>query len=569
MLEEIVRKHVLKNASDYGKADEKAVVGKVIAEYPKAKQEMALVMKLIREDIAKVNLMGKAQIGESLKSFAFAEKKSDDGRKFRLEGAEDGKVVTRFLPEPNGHLHIGHAKAAFLSYESAKQYGGKCILRFDDTNPEKETQEYVDAIRRDLDWLGLKFDAETFTSDKMRILHKFGGKMVILGRAYVCTCKQPVIKENRFNCRPCECRARKGGENFHMWDGMLKCNYGEGEAVLRFRGDMASENTVMRDPILFRIIKAPHYRQGGKYSVWPTYDFEVSISDSLDDVTHALRSKEYELRDELYYEILAAANLRRPVVYDFSRLNMRGTILSKRFLKPLIDGKKVSGWDDPRMPTLQGLKRRGILPDAIKEFVLRQGLSKVESEPEFESLLAINRKLLDPVAPHYFFVKDPFKLRIKNAPQNGFGSALQANGADASEHATAPLGECFITAADAHGMAKGEVFRLKGLFNVRIIKSLRTVADAEFAGKETLQGMKKIQWVPAETGSHAKCEIIEPSPLLDGKGDFNENGPLVSKGVCSKGCLDLPVGGIVQFERYGFARLDSKKPDKLVFIYSC
>ncbi|HLC48329.1 MAG TPA: glutamate--tRNA ligase [Candidatus Norongarragalinales archaeon] len=569
MLEEIVMKHVLKNAYEHGIANEKAVAGKVVAEYPDARKEMKLVMEKVRIAISETAPLSKEEIGERMKSYSFSEKKPEEERKFRLPGIEQGKVVTRFLPEPNGFLHIGHAKAAWLSSELARQYGGKCILRFDDTNPEAESQDFVDAIRQSLKWAGLEFSSENFTSDRMAQLQNFGGKMVILNRAYVCTCAQDVMKANRFSGKPCDCRDRKAGENFSLWGGMIAGKLSGGEAVLRFRGDMASVNTAMRDPTLFRIIAAPHFRQGTKYFAWPTYDFEVSISDSLDGITHALRSKEYELRDELYYAILSAANLRRPVVYDFSRLSMKGTLLSKRFLKPLIGQNKVLGWDDPRLPTLDGLKRRGILPLAIREFVLRQGLSKVESEPEFSDLLAINRRMLDPKAPHYFFIPAPEKLIVEKIPGKFAEGVILAGSPSGAPRKFRIGGEFHIPGADAGKMEVGSVVRLKDLFNVKILGKSGEGIKAEFAGEGMAVVSHKIQWLPAGNGEAIPCDVMEASDLLDGKGDFNENGLAVNSGLCERSCEGLELGEIVQFERYGFCRLDKKEEGKLVFIFSC
>ncbi|PIO06009.1 glutamate--tRNA ligase, partial [Candidatus Micrarchaeota archaeon CG08_land_8_20_14_0_20_59_11] len=311
-MKSIILKYALKNAHDYGKANAGAVAGKVIAEAPEAKKDMKATMKAVAEAVVEVNRMKKAEVEEKLKRYVFAEKKEEE-KGITLESAERGRVVTRFLPEPNGFLHLGHAKAALLSYEAAKEYSGKCLLRFDDTNPEKEETEYVAAIQDDLKWLGLTFSDTRFTSDKLPELYEKAEQLIAQGDAYVCECAQEKIKANREAKKGCKCRERK--DSLVIWKGMQKMN--EGAAVLRLKGCMDSENTVMRDPTLFRILDAPHYRQGTKYRVWPTYDFEVSISDSLDGITHALRSKEYELRDELYCYILDRLRMRKPIVYDF------------------------------------------------------------------------------------------------------------------------------------------------------------------------------------------------------------------------------------------------------------
>ncbi len=544
MLKEIIRKHALKNAYDYGKANEAAIIGKVVAEFPDAKKDMRATMGELKINVKEINALSKPQIEAELKNFSFSEKPREEERRFRIDSAEEGKVITRFLPEPNGYLHIGHAKAAMLSMKLAEQYSGKCILRFDDTNPENESQEFVDAIKRNLNWLNIEFASEHYTSDKMPQLYQFAEKLIILGSAYVCSCNQEEIKRNRFEKKDCNCRSRVGGENLRFFGEMKTKKAEPGRMILRFKGNMNSPNTVMRDPTLFRILSTEHFRQGDRYWLWPTYDFEVSISDSLDGVTHALRSKEYELRDELYYAILDAVKLRKPVVYDYARLEMKGTLLSKRHLKALIENQKVSGWEDPRMPTLDGLRRRGILPEAIKEFVLRQGLGKVESEPEFEDLLAINRKLLDPIAPHYFFVPDPVKLIIRGKS-----------------------GEFYVPSNDAQLLKEGEVFRLKDHITLKIIKNEPDSIETEEIQQDEKK-LKKIQWVSARKEAYLECKVMEPSRLLNSKGEVNEESMPEISGYCQATINKLEVGEIVQFERYGFCILDAKEP-QLVFIRSC
>ncbi|MGB9577271.1 MAG: glutamate--tRNA ligase, partial [Candidatus Norongarragalinales archaeon] len=461
---------------------------------------------------------------------------------------------TRFLPEPNGPGHIGHAKAAWLNWEAARQYNGKCILRWDDTNPEKESQEFVDSIREDLKWLGLSFARESYTSDLMPRFYELAEKLVNQGDAYVCECRQEEISRAREHGKPCAHRERTPQENAVLWKQMVQGKVREGEAILRLKADMKSQNTVMRDPTLFRVIKTPHYRQRDRYSAWPTYDFEVSIADSLDGVTHALRSKEYELRDELYYYIIDKIGLRKPVVYDFSRLNIKGTKLSKRFIKPLIEEGKVSGWDDPRLPTIRGLKRRGILPAAIKNFVLSFGLSKVESEPSWEALLTENRRLLDPIAPHYFFVDEPVEVYAENAPTQSI---------KVGQRTITTSQRFFIAGSDAKQLKQGETIRLKEAFNIKIKDASKHPIQAEYAGTQLLK-TKKIQWVPVKEAVPAT--LVEVGDLfVDDK--FNPASLSERRGYCEKACTTIARETIVQFERVGFARLDDEKTMR--FIRSC
>jgi len=555
-VEEAAYKHALKNASEYGKAQAGAVVGKVIAEIPEAKEDMKTTMKVISEVITKVNKLKKEQIEKQLKKFTFEEKKEEE-RKIILEDGEKGKVVTRFLPEPNGFAHLGHAKAAFLSYEAAKEYSGKCLLRFDDTNPDKEKQEFVDAIKEDLGWLGMKFEKELYSSDKMPEFYKLARQLITQGDAYICSCEKEKINELRKLGKTCGCRSNSIESNLDAWGNMLAGKYGKGDAVLRLAAEPDAINTVMRDPTLFRISTAEHYRQGKKYHVWPTYDFEVSIADSLDGVTHALRSKEYELRDELYYRIIEKLGLRKPIVYDFSRLTLKGIPLSKRLLKPLIDDKKVSGWDDPRMPTLRGLKRRGILPEAIRDFVLSFGLSKVESEPSIDALLTENRKLLDPKAPRYFFVKDPVELAVDGV-NKGELKLKKHPTENLGERTLEITGKFFISKSDAEKLKKGDRFRLLDLCNVKLVGKGKTL-EAEFIGNEGMEE-KKLQWV---TDKHVKAEVLVPSELFIEE-KFNKDSLRIDEGYCEAECRNLKKGSIIQFVRYGFCILDDEKKMKFI-----
>ncbi|VVB68099.1 Glutamate--tRNA ligase [Candidatus Norongarragalina meridionalis] len=551
-MKDVILKYALKNAYDYGRANAGAVAGKVIAEAPEAKKDMKKTMAEITSVIADVNKMKKADIEKALAKYTFAEKKEEE-KGITLEGAERGRVVTRFLPEPNGFLHLGHAKAALLSYEAAKEYSGKCLLRFDDTNPEKEETEYVKAIQDDLKWLGLTFSDVRFTSDRMTELYEKAEQLIAQGDAYVCECPQEKIKADREAKRGCKCRERK--DSAVVWKNMPKMK--EGSAILRLKGCVDAENTVMRDPTLFRIMDAKHYRQGTKYRVWPTYDFEVSISDSLDGVTHAFRSKEYELRDELYYYIVDKLKMRKPLIYDFSRLNIRGNVLSKRLIKPLIEEKKVTGWDDPRLLTLRGLKRRGVMPAAIRSFVLSFGLSKVESNPSIEALLSENRKILEPTSEHYFFIGEPVKLKVKGLVKEV--SLRKHPAQDLGERHVAVKEEVWIDGKDAAALKKGETFRLKDLCNAKIVAVGKTI-DAELAADEMVP--KKIQWVSAIEVKPAELMVI--GDLLVGD-DYNKAGLTIRKGFCEKACETLKEGDVVQFERIGYARKDGAKR----YVLSC
>lgn len=560
-VEEAIRKHALKNALDYGKAEPKAIVGKVIGEFPDAKKDIKKTMESIKRIVDEVNLLSKDEIEEETKKYSYLEKK-EEKKGITLPNGEKGKVVTRFPPEPSGYPHIGHAKAAFLDCEAARGYEGKFILRFDDTNPEKEKEEYVNAIKEGLSWLGIRWDEEAYVSDFMPKLYGYAEKMIGEGNAYVCTCSMDEIKKNRAEKKECKCRGNDTSRNMELWKKMLDRGFRKGEAILRFKGDMGSLNTVMRDPTLFRIIDTPHFRQGDKYAVWPSYDFEVSIIDSITGVTHAMRTKEYELRDELYFAILEKLGLEKPALIEFSRLDIKDAPISKRLLIPLIEEKKVSGWDDPRLPTLAGLRKRGILPQAIKNFVLSFGISKVESRPGWDALLHENKKLIDPISSRYYFVKDPVSLAVLNAPKRK---------AKLRKHPTHDMGtremetdgNFSISKDDFDSIKAGEVFRLKGLYNVKATKKEDGMMEGEYAGEEVGKE-RKIQWV---TKDAIKCNVLVPLDLF-AEGKFNEDSMMVDRGECEMACSEIRIGGIIQFERYGFCRFDRKEGDVLLFIFT-
>ncbi|KAA0002787.1 MAG: glutamate--tRNA ligase [Thermoplasmata archaeon] len=544
-IEEIARKYALLNAVEFnGKANIKAVMGKVMAEFKGNAKEVISIVKSIVDEVNALSLDKQKKELEKLGVWEREKSKKREGLP-PLPFAEKGKVVTRFPPEPNGYLHIGHAKAAIVDYEYARMYDGTFILRFDDTNPVNESIEFYDAQKEDLRWLGIEWDKEYRTSDNLPKHYELAEMLIKKGNAYICTCSEKVIRESRKDGRECACRKNMTPEKWREFFSME-----EGKAVLRLKGDMKSENTAMRDPTLFRIIDHPHPIHGEKYRIWPTYDFYGAVEDSLSGVTHPFRTKEYELRDEVYFYLLDCLNLRKPHLMEFARLSIQGMPVSKRKIKPLIEKKLVMGWDDPRLPTLRGLRRRGICAEAIKQFVLSQGISKAESVVTFDQVEAINRKILDSKAKRYFFVPNPVKLLVKNAPEKEV---------ELKHHPSFNLGSrriktsdtFFIPSQDANELEEKEIFRLKDLYNVKVIKKGKEIIG-EFASEKLMPGTKKIQWVGDE---YIKMEVIIPEmPFLGDK--FNEKSLEEVKGYAEKQAENIANGEIVQFERFGFVRIE-------------
>jgi len=340
------------------------------------------------------------------------------------EGKNRGKIVTRFPPEPNGYLHIGHAKAICLNFGMAKKYNGKCNLRFDDTNPVKEDVEYIDSIKEDIRWLGFKWNKrEHYASDYFGKLYDFAVELIKRGLAYVDDQSAELISSQKGTpSHPgteSSFRKRAVEENLDLFDRMNKGEFDEGSRVLRAKIDMTSPNMHMRDPIIYRIIKSPHHRTGSKWMVYPMYDFAHGQSDYFEGITHSLCTLEFEVHRPLYDWFIDQLKTDdyRPRQIEFNRLNLTYTMMSKRKLLELVQEGKVRGWDDPRMPTLCGLRRRGYTPESIKRFVDLIGYTKVEAINDVSLLEHAIREDLNLRTPRVFGVLNPLKIIIKNYPE--------------------------------------------------------------------------------------------------------------------------------------------------------
>lgn len=574
---ESIRKWALKNACDYGSASAPKVVGKIMAEHPECRGNAKELMAEVGLECARINSLPKEKRQEEIAQFSFDEKPSEEGeKKIILPDARQGAAITRFPPEPSGYLHIGHAKAIFLNYEGAKNHGGKMRLRMDDTNPAKAKQEFEDAIISDLKWLGVQWSGDiSHTSDYMEEFYEYADELIIRHKAYVCTCKAEQIKAGRENKAECLCRAKEAEQNLHEFREMMRGHFDEGKAILRFRGNMKDENTVMRDPTLFRIIRTPHYRLEDRYKCWPSYDFAAPILDSMEGVTHAMRSKEYELRDRLYFAILDELEMRKPKLIHFSRLAIKGAPISKRLINPLIEEGKVCGYDDIRLPTLAALRRRGICAEAIRKFVISFGLSKVESEPGWDKLLNENRKIIDAQAKRKFFAPNPAKVKLKGVEIRNIGIKNHPQNAQLGVREVETSSICYIPSKDAQEIAEGEIFRLKDWCNARCISKSQEnaimpdgingnmlVIEAQFESDEGM-AQKKVQWV-ADTSKVPAKVLIGHDLYIEEK--FNENSLEGVWGWAEKSCLEIHEREIVQFERFGFVLLE-KQADTLDFVF--
>jgi len=326
-----------------------------------------------------------------------------------------GKIITRFPPEPNGYLHVGHSKAANLDFGYAMRKGGDCILRFDDTNPTTESQEYADSIIENIDWLGFKPSKITYSSDYFEKLYQLGEDLIRRGYGYVCFCPSDKISSYREQKKECDCRSAQTNEkNLKMFQGMKDGLYKEGECCMRMKCDMKHENTTLRDPVAYRIIYASHIRSGDKWCIYPSYDFTHCIVDSLENITHSLCSLEFSLRREAYEWLLNVLDLYCPPQREFARLNIEHTVLSKRKLIKLVESGVVSGWDDPRLPTMMGIRRKGYPPQALLKFCNMLSITRTDTLIDV-ALLELNvRRELEPSATRGFAVLNPLKVVVDN-----------------------------------------------------------------------------------------------------------------------------------------------------------
>lgn len=503
-------------------------------------------------------------------------------------------VVTRFPPEPNGYLHIGHAKSICLNLGLAKKYGGVCNLRFDDTNPVKEDDEFVNSIVDDVKWLGWNGKV-LYGSDYFDVMYECAVGLIRDGKAYVDditpeqlklergTLTEPGIDSKHRN-RPIE-------ESLALFEKMKAGEVAEGALVLRAKIDMKSPNINMRDPIIYRVVHAVHHRQGDKWKIYPMYDFAHPIEDAVEGITHSICTLEFEDHRPLYDWVLDNCKLpSRPHQYEFARLNIERTIMSKRYLKKLVDDGVVEGWDDPRMPTIAGLRRRGYTPEALRDFCERIGVAKANSEVEAGQLESCIRDYLNETAPRVMAVLDPLKLVIVNRPDDYFEVV------DLDNHPQRPemgkrnyaLGKTlYIDRADFsldpppkyHRLKPDGVVRLKGGYIVRY-----KGCDVDAAGvpqtvyAEIVEGTLGdnmgikckgvIQWVNA-----AHCVDIDARrydylllPVTDGVTDFNERINMNSRidfKAKAEEFVTLPSVDAFQFMRIGYFTRDSK--DKKVF----
>lgn len=523
-----------------------------------------------------------------------------------MEDLKAGKVqeiVTRFPPEPNGYLHIGHAKAICLNFELADEFNGKTNLRFDDTNPVKEDVEYVEAIKEDVKWLGFEWDNLCFASNYFEEMYNRAVLLIKKGKAYVCDLTAEQIRETRGTLtepgKESPYRNRSVEENLELFERMRNGEFKDGEKVLRAKIDMASPNINLRDPVLYRISHTKHHNTGDKWCIYPMYDFAHPLEDAIEGVTHSLCSLEFEDHRPLYDWLIQECEMENvPHQYEFARLNMTNTVMSKRYLKALVDEQVVDGWDDPRMPTISGLRRKGFTPESIRNFCREVGVSRSNSLVDSKMLDHFIREDLKLKAPRTMGILQPLKVVITNYPEGQVEWLDAEINPENPEMGTRKIPfsrEIYIEQDDFmenppakyHRLFPGNEVRLKHAYFIRceeVIKDsegnvveIHCTYDPETKSGSGFTGRKvkgTIHWVEAKQAVPAEFRLYEPL-ILDEEDDDNKtflekvnpNSLKIVQGYVEPNMSEAKPHDKFQFFRHGYFNVDPKytTKEKLVF----
>ena len=515
------------------------------------------------------------------------------------EDLKQGKVNyirTRFPPEPNGYLHIGHAKALYIDFSVAEKYGGKCNLRYDDTNPTKEDEEYVDAIQEDILWLGFQWDNVFYGSDYFDTCYELAVKLIKKGVAYVCDLSKDELREYRGTLtepgKNSPYRKRSVEENLMLFERMKNGDFPDGTRTLRAKIDMASPNINLRDPAMYRILHATHHNTGDKWCIYPMYDFAHPLQDAIEGVTHSLCSLEYEIHRPLYDWFVEQCEFEhKPRQIEFARLNLTNTIMSKRYLRMLVEGGHVNGWDDPRMPTLCGLRRRGYTPEAIRDFLSRVGVAKADSVVDTAMLEHCLREHLNLSAKRMMAVLDPVKLVIENWQEGHVEEVELENHPNAPEMGMRTLNfsrELYIEREDFMEDPPKKFFRLKPGGEVRLkgayiikctgveknsngeLTCIRCTYDKESKSGEQSRKVKgTLHWLSCLDARAAKVRLYAPLLETDiaDKADFmdniNPNSLVEKKAFVEPSLAAANIGDKFQFMRLGYFSADNEHTQAL------
>lgn len=548
-ISEIIKKHAAENALAHGQAKPQNVLGKVLAEKPELRKDSGKIMKDVEKIVVEVNKMDKASL-EKLVG-VHAKKEARSGELPDLPNVK-GQVVMRFAPNPSGYLHIGHARTAILNDEYVKKYGGRYILRIEDTDPDKVEKEAYHTIEEDLRWLGININEVVVQSKRLAVYRDFAVRLIKQGNAYVCSCGQEGFKKLKDAGIECPCRKNSVDRNLELWEKMLKC---DSSLVLNLKTDMKHKNPAMRDFPIMRVSKDKHPLTGKEFDVYPLMNFSVTIDDHLLGMTHVLRGKDHIVNTDRQKFIYDYLGWKPPETIHHGLLDIVGIELSKSVIKQAINEGRYDGWDDPRLGTLRALKRRGIQPEAIRAAMKAIGIGDVDSTFDWNNLYSENRRIIEPTANRYFFVPDPEEVWVKGLPkepnvikvpmhpdhpERGYREIKLTHRGDVTK--------IFIAKKDADKLRKGDEIRLKNFCNLKIDE--HEPLKASYVGTKNLK-VPIIQWLPEEV---LGCEIIGPEGNV--------------AGFCEMTCKNLKPCDIIQFERFGFCTAGQIEGKDITFYFT-
>ncbi len=546
-LEETARKYALQNALQHGgKANPGAVMGKIMAEMPGMRSRSAEVMEAVKGVVAAVNSMDPDEQKMELEGTApeLLERKKKEKRDGLppLEDVGENGVVMRFAPNPSGPLHIGHSRVVILNDEYVRKYGGKFIVRMEDTNPAKVYPEAYDMIPEDMDWMGAKVHEYVVQSDRFDLYYKVARELLENGHAYMCDCNQEEWREKKAHRVACKHRDQPPEKNLEMWDRMFSGDYAEGEASFVIKTDINHPNPALRDFSALRIVEEPHPRTGTKYRVYPLMNLSVAVDDHYLGLTHVLRGKDHQNNTFRQEYIFNYMGWKIPHYIHYGRVKIEGPQLSTSVMKEGIMNGTYTGWDDVRLGTLRALKRRGIRPEAIRKYWVEAGVKQVDIQFSWENLFAYNREIIEPEAYRYFFVADPVRMEITGVHEIHGEAPLLPDRPGAGfrkYNLTAENGVIVVYLPGKDVRDKEGIFRLKDICNINIRDG-----EAAYAGNDlsvVKKGAKIIHWAPE---SSIPAEMLMP------------DGSLL-EGVAEPAILGEDRD-MVQFERMGFARIEKK-----------
>ena len=553
-IETTIRKYALQNAVFFkGKANPKAVVGKILAEFPEYRSksaEIAPVINGIVEEVNGMSLEDQTKMLQEMDSSLLVKEKKE--RKYVLPELDNvnGKVVLRIAPGPSGPLHIGHTRVSILNDEYAKRYDGELVLRYEDTNPEKIDPEAYDVIPEDLDWLGVKIGRTFIQSERFDIYYDHAKKLLEMGAAYVCTCNGDHWRELKEKKQACPCRDLPVEDQMERYDKFMSGGYADGEAVVVIKTDIAHPNPAIRDFVALRLVRTPHPRTGSKYIAYPMMNFSTAVDDHLMGMTHVIRGKDHLNNTFRQEYVFGYFGWKKPQYYHYGLVNIPDTVLKTSLIKKEIQDGNYSGWDDVRTGTVRAMERRGIRPEAIRRYWVESGMKSVDIEFSWQNLYGMNKELIDDSANRYFFVSSPVKFEVTGqdvihgeAPLHPDHQERGCRVYDLKTPATV-----YLSDSDAELFEKDGQIRLKDLCNLKFGN------PAQYDGNDISilkKGFRAVQWT---SEGAVQAELLMP------------DGDLL-KGSVEPGILK-ETNDMVQLERVGFVRIEKMDKDDIRFVFA-